>query len=425
MHDRACFYGQRIRERVTVQPLLMGCALALLLFPNALLGALTLYPVRQEWPNVVLAVGFTFPLVFLFTKPELTVLLALPAHAVQLALSDSLTFGNVVPLLAMCAIAVKRPWRSALFWTVAVTLAFTVHTWLRWNFWWRGEDAHPRQVSLIDVLTAPFPEFFVAAVPVCCAMLTGRVIRMQRQTITMERLRAAQLERDRQLAAELAVAHERSRIAADVHDILAHSLAVIAVQTDAATLLLGNNSENGDSISAGSDLVAACTAVETAHGAAVQALHDTRALARAIDSPSVDAAPQPTLDQLPDLVRSCDPAQKRFALRSSVDLAALDVPSTVGLAVYRIVQEALTNVMRHAPADAQARVMVSEDAGNLSVEIVDDGAPPPREPTRGRGVINMEQRARSVGGTLEVGPYPEGGFRVRALVPLATKSCAS
>lgn len=425
MRDSALKFGHRIRESVKAQPLLMGCAVALLLFPNTLLGALTLYPARQEWPNVALAVSFTLPLVFLFAKPELTVLLALPAHAVQLALSDQLSFGNVVPLLAVCAIAAKRPWRGTIFWTVAVTLVFTVHTWLRWNNSWRGEDAPHRQVSLIDVLTAPFPEFFVAAVPVCCAMLAGRVIRMQRQTITMERLRAAQLERDRQLAAELAVAHERSSIAADVHDILAHSLAVIAVQTDAAALLLKQNKDGGDSVPASSDVMAACTAVEAAHGAAVRALNDTRALARAIDSSSVDPAPQPTVDQLPDLVRSCDPTGDRFRLASTVDLAALDVAPTVGLAVYRIVQEALTNVMRHASLGAHAQVKLSEEAGILRVEVVDNGTPDLREPTRGRGVINMEQRARSVGGTLKAGPAPEGGFKVLALVPLSTKGSAS
>lgn len=418
MRNSALIFGRRIREHVAAQPLLMGCAVALMLFPNVLLSALTLYPARQEWPNVALAAGFAFPLVFLFAIPELTVLLALPAHAVQLALSDDLTFGNVVPLLAVCAIAVKRPWRSTIVWTAAVTLAFTVHTWFRWNHWWRGEGAYPQQTSLIEALTAPFPEFFVAAIPVSCAMLAGRVIRMQRQTIALERLRAAQLERDRELAAELAVTRERSSIAADVHDILAHSLAVIAVQTDAAAVLLKQSQES-------EDVMAACTAVETAHGAAVRALNDTRALARAIDSSSADPAPQPTLDQLPELVRSCDPSEDRFRLVSTMDLTDLDASPTVGLAVYRIVQEALTNVMRHASAGAHAQVTVSEEADNLLVDIVDNGTSDVREPTQGRGVINMEQRARSVGGTLEAGPDPEGGFRVRAVVPRAAKGWAS
>lgn len=420
MADNQGTFGQRLghalEQQLDDRPLMWGAAAALILFPNTLLGTLSMYPVPEEWPNVLLAIAFVAPLVFIFSKPELTMLLSIPPAVIQVLISSELTFGNVIPLLGLCAIAASREWKPAAWWACATLIAFTVHRWMAGLHYWLALDAAARPSrTIIDWLTDPFPDLISWIVPVGFATLLGRVIHMQRQHVMIEREKTAQLERDRKLTTQLAVAQERSRIATDVHDILAHSLAVIAVQTDAATLLLKQEPTTAS---------AAREAVEAAHEAAVVALRETRTLARAIDSPLEEHTPQPTLGQLPDLVRSCDPSGKRFRLVAEVDLNRIELALSSHVALYRIVQEALTNVLRHAGEGAHAEVVVSELPSQLRVEILNDGPTLRIDDSRGNGLSNMAQRARSVGGECTAGPRPGGGFAVIAHVPVVAAKVA-
>ena len=397
-------------ERVITRPLVWGCIVATLSLPLLTIGALSRYPLPDEWPNLLLAMAFTLPLVFLFVMPELTVILSVPALVGQvflgrLAEAADLTSGNVVPLVGLCVIAIRRGSKTTRWWTVASVLAMTVHTWFRWN----SSTLRPAR-TIVDWVLDPIPVLFVSAIPVIGAVLIGVVVRMHRERTTMLAVQAAQTERDHRLTTQLAVEQERSRIAADLHDILAHSLSVIAVQTDAAAHVL-KQSENSPP--------GAYEAIIAAHAAAVQALQDTRNLVRAVSSETEDHAPQPTLEQLADLVQSCDPTGKRFEFRSTDDLANSPLSPSAQVALYRIVQEALTNVMRHAGEDAQAYVAVTEVGDHVRVEIVDNGAVRHTDDARGNGIANMTQRARSVGGELVAGPRAEGGFAVVAQVPIA------
>ncbi|GAB3082295.1 sensor histidine kinase [Corynebacterium aquatimens] len=420
MADNQGTFGQRLghalEQQLDDRPLMWGAAAALILFPNTLLGALRLYPAPEEWPNVLLAMAFVTPLVFVFAKPELTMFLSVPPAVVQGCISYELTFGNVVPLLGLCAIAALRQWRPTVCWACATLLAFAAHRWAsRLKYWLALDPAERAPKTVVDWTTDVFPELIAWVVPVGFAALLGRVVQMQKQRFLVERQKAAQLERDRALTMELAIAQERSRIAADVHDILAHSLAVIAVQTDAAAHLLKHDPAAASS---------AREAVEAAHDAAVIALRETRTLAHAIDSPVEEHAPQPTLGQLPDLVRSCDPTGARFNLVSEVDLDRVELGPSSHVALYRIVQEALTNVLRHASEDARAQVVVSEVPGHLRVEILNDGPTISIDDSRGNGLSNMAQRARSVGGEYAAGPRPGGGFAVVAQVPFLASEVA-
>ena len=397
-------------ERVKTRPLLWGCIVATLSFPLLMIGALARYPLPDEWPNLLLALAFTLPLIFLFAIPELTVILSVPALVGQvflgrLADAADLTSGNVVPLIGLCFIAVRRGSTPTRWWTVASVLALTVHTWFRWN----SSATRPAR-TIVDWILDPIPVLLISAVPVIGSVSLGAVIRMHRERTAMLAVQAAQTERDHRLTTQLAVEQERSRIAADLHDILAHSLSVIAVQTDAAAHVL-KQSQNCPP--------GAYEAISSAHAAAVQALQDTRNLVRAVSSETEDHAPQPTLEQLPDLVQSCDPTGKRFEIRSSDDLANSPLLPSAQVALYRIVQEALTNVMRHAGESARAYVAVTEVGEHVRVEIVNSGAARHTDGARGNGIANMTQRARSVGGDLVAGPRDEGGFAVVAQVPIA------
>lgn len=396
-------------ERVKARPLAWGGAGALLAYPLVAIGALARYPLGEEWPILLLALAFTLPLVFLFVFPELTVALSAPAPIGQVVLgrvteSGDLTSGNVVPLIGLCVIAAHRDPKRTRWWAAAGVLAMTAHTWFRWN---SSTDRPAR--TIVEWILDPIPILLISAVPVLGAVLLGVVIRMQHERAAMLTAQAAQAERDRHLTTQLAVEQERSRIAADLHDILAHSLSVIAVQTDAAAHVLKHSPAAPP---------AATEAVTAAHHAAVQALQDTRTLVRAVGASPEDHTPQPALAQLPDLVRSCDPTGDRFELHSTVDLADIPLAPSAQVALYRIVQEALTNVMRHAGEGAQAQVRVTEHARQVHVEIVDNGDAPQPDSARGHGIANMTQRARSAGGKLSAGPRPDGGFAVVAQVPL-------
>lgn len=406
---------EQLAERVKARPLAWGSVVALLAYPLVAIGALARYPLADEWPILLLALAFTLPLVFLFAAPELTVALSAPALIGQVVLgriteSGDLTSGNVVPLMGLCVIAARRDPRSTRWWAAAGVLAMTAHTWFRWN---SSTDRPAR--TIVEWILDPVPILLISAVPVFGAVLLGVVIRMQRERAAMLTAQAEQAERDRHLTTQLVVEQERSRIAADLHDILAHSLSVIAVQTDAAAHVLKHSTAAPP---------AAREAATAAHDAAVHALQDIRALVRAIGAPPEDHTPQPTLAQLPDLVRSCDPTGDRFELHSTVDLATVPLAPSAQVALYRIAQEALTNVMRHAGEGARAQIRVTERDEQVSVAIVDDGNAPQPDNARGNGIANMTQRARSAGGELSTGPRPEGGFAVVAQVPLARQEVA-
>ncbi|HKE97622.1 MAG TPA: sensor histidine kinase [Actinomycetes bacterium] len=219
--------------------------------------------------------------------------------------------------------------------------------------------------------------------------------------------RALRLERDREERAVRAVAEERARIARELHDVVAHHVSVIAVQagaaeeearTDPARETLGLIQSTSRQVLA--ELRALLGVLRTGEAAP----HQDPAL-----------APQPSLRELDRLVAQSRAAGLPVELVITGEPRAL--PAIVDLAAYRIVQEALTNTRRHAgPARARVEVRYGRDA--LELEITDDGrGAAAGEPDGGRGLIGMRERVALVGGVLEAGPWPGGGFRVAAVLP--------
>jgi signal transduction histidine kinase len=239
--------------------------------------------------------------------------------------------------------------------------------------------------------------------------LAGVLVRARRQAATLAKHNAA-LQRQ----AEQAVAVERARIARELHDIVAHHLSVVVLQA-AGARASGRPADR---------------ALEKIEGSGRQALTEMRRLLGMLRGPDEepDLTPQPGLDELPALAESVRAAG--LPVRLVVDGDRATVPAAVDVSAYRIVQEALTNVLKHA-GSARAEVRVGYAGDAVTIEVTDDGgglqAVPamagagPEDATRadGRGLTGMRERVALFGGELHAGPEPDGGFAVRARLPVS------
>jgi len=213
--------------------------------------------------------------------------------------------------------------------------------------------------------------------------------------------------RDRQAERERYLYEERLRIAREVHDVVGHSLSVISLQAGVALHVLDKKPAE------------VATALEAIRTSSRDALAELRSTLETFRDPSArdPTAPQPGLDRLPDLVEAIRAAGR------SVEVAmpggpVTGLPVAVDHAAYRIVQEALTNVVRHAPG-ATARVSIEQRDGQLELRVADDGGPVDTEHLlAGNGIAGMRERARAVGGRLDVRPGQGLGVVVQAVLPV-------
>jgi len=238
--------------------------------------------------------------------------------------------------------------------------------------------------------------------------LSAYLVRTRRVYVASLEERAATLERERRHLAEIAVAHERATIAREMHDVVAHSLAVIIVQAD------GGRYAMAASPSAGSRVL------ETVAATARDALEEMRRLIDLLrsDDPSAEERQIRGLDDVPALVERA----RQAGLDVTLSLSPGDVHPALGVTVYRLVQEALTNVIRHAGPSAHCAVTVSAADGSLRVSIVDSGGPSASSASDrvGHGLVGMRERTAVLGGTFDAGPRADGGWRVHAELPLGT-----
>lgn len=241
------------------------------------------------------------------------------------------------------------------------------------------------------------------------AFLLGEVARNRSDYIGAVQERAAEEERSRQEQALRRVGEERMEIAREIHDVLAHSISIINVQAGAALHHLDTSPEQSRE---------ALTTVRQTGKRALSELRSSIEVLRRSDAqgPSAPAPtrPSPGLDDIQDLAETT----RLTGLDVNVEArGTADVPVPIGLAAYRIVQESLTNVARHAEATI-ATVLVDLHDDRLVVRVDDDGRGAPAEVVRGHGIDGMRERVRALDGELTAGPRPEGGFRVEARFPL-------
>jgi signal transduction histidine kinase len=233
--------------------------------------------------------------------------------------------------------------------------------------------------------------------------------------------RTAELEQAREELARRAVAEERLRLARELHDVVAHSMSVIAVQSGVGAHVAESRPE---------EVGKALSAIEATSRATLEELRRLLGVLRQDSEPQASLAPVPGLADLEGLLGEV--AKAGLAVRLQVEGTPSPLPAGVDLSAYRIVQEALTNVVKHA-GPARAQVVVGYHDRDVTVEILDDGGGAATSTGEGRaetgegraetghGLIGMRERVAAFGGDLEAGPGPDGGFRVAARLPLAVE----
>ncbi|MDN4480617.1 sensor histidine kinase [Demequina muriae] len=305
--------------------------------------------------------------------------------------------------LALYALAVARP-PTQTWWTAAAAVAAaTVVVWL-----WQDDSLEElvtgdgTSIALVDErITNTFGIATLALVGVAL----GISVRLRRERMADLVERAAALERDRDRQAQVARAEERARIAREVHDVVAHSVSVMVRLADGASVALDRQPDQ------------ARVALDELSRTGRAALSDMRRVLGAVTEGDVPLGPAGEGRDLREVVDGFRAA----GLQVRAEGLGLDLPDNTGvrLAIYRVIQESLTNVLRHAPGTAGVSVVIRQEPTRWIVDVVDQGA---REPVTesegaGMGLIGMRERVALLGGTVEAGPSGHG-WRVTAELPV-------
>jgi len=341
---------------------------------------------RLTWQGWLLGAATAVPLVWRRRAPFGTacaVSVATPAMAVYHAPPPDVVYGGLVVLYTMGAQG--RPWQRRVMlvgWIVGVTL--TMH---------HKEDARPF-------------EYAFHLMTIACAYALGVLTRVQRAYTAELEDRARRLERERTADTARATAQERARIARDMHDILAHAVSLMVVQAEAGPVVVR------------SDPARAEAAFEAIAGAGRDAMGQLRRILGVLkEEQRQGTSPQPGVTALPELLRQVgETTGLRVELSTSGEPCPL--PPDTGIAVYRVVQEALTNTVKHAYASS-ATVRLDWTERELTLTVTDDGRGPSAPGDGGHGLIGIRERAAACGGTAEAGRGPDGGFRVVVRLPVA------
>lgn len=287
---------------------------------------------------------------------------------------------------------------------VTIVATYSVGRYLAASRWALGEAgvAAAAAVVLADgyVNDLPWAEAVFGAVVFFVVWYIGRRLQLRAQ-------RAAQLRRERAAEARRIVTEERARIARELHDVVAHRVSLMTVQAGAAKSVIGKDRDAA---------LAAIAAVEEAGRQALSELRDLLGVLRP-QPDSDDLGPQPGLADLPRLAEQFRGAGLDVSLPTD-DVP--DLPDRVDLFAYRIVQEALTNVLKHAGPGAYAEVRLNARANGIVIEVLDNGRSggnATEGDSGGHGIVGMRERALLLGGTLDAGPRRTGGFRVAAYLP--------
>jgi signal transduction histidine kinase len=364
-------HGFRPFEHERVTPFLAFAIVAMCILPLAF---------RRRWPGPTLAV-VSAGIVAYQIVPWLTGE-RFPPSFVLLAL-----------MFALYSAAAHLPRRTFLQWglpSAALVLLTVVPAWGTVGFW--------TQILQVAALMGAAAAF-------------GDTARNRRAYLAEALRRAEAAERSREEEARRRVDEERLRIARELHDVTAHSLSIVAVQSGVALHVLDSNPEAART---------ALTAIRETSRASLSELRGMLGVLRASGDQTDDVplTPTPGLAHIGELVQPLRDAGMTVHLVAPNDLA---LPAMVDASAYRIVQEALTNVMRHAE-EAEVFVNVTRDTEMLSVEVSNSGPVLEAAAAEGHGIAGMRERALAVGGQLDAGPIATGGWRVAATLPVSGRS---
>lgn len=334
--------------------------------------------------------------------PEATFALISLACLAQVVLTADIAFSGVGFLFALYALVAYS--RSPRIRTAGLVVGLL------------GSVIGPLRWSLPEA--APYAQIFgivLTGTMTATTWISGDLVRRRRQVSAALAEQNAALRRDQQQRELLAAQGERARIAREMHDVVAHNLSVIVVQADGAAYAVRHGS--GDD---GRRTATAVEALEVIARTARAALAETRRLVGVLHEQGqrTEYAPLAGLEDIPGLVASVRDSGLDVEF---VSLPAPRVHLAQGgeLAAYRVVQESLTNVIKHAGPQARARITLSHNEGGVLIDVRDDGrgAAARSNSPAGHGLVGMRERIAAVGGTLTCGPVVTGGYAVRAWLP--------
>jgi len=373
-------------QSVRQHPFLVDAAIAALLAVLVLSEVFTSggYLTGSKWVYVPVGLLMTVPLTWRRRAPLAVVAIVMGAFAVQSAVLDPTATPDIelVPaLLAVYSVAAHAegwaPYAGGALGIVAGLI-------------WLGVD-----------------DFLLPTVVFGGAWIAGRLVQKRQLYAQAFAERARVLELEREVNVRVAAAEERVRLARELHDSVGHSVSVMVVQAGAERLALGEERPTTRE---------ALLAIERTGREALAEMSRLLGLLRSGDE-GLALAPRPTLAQVHSLVETVRDAGLAVDLRVEGARAAL--PPAVDVSAYRIVQEALTNVVKHAGA-AQATVLVRYGEGLVEVQVTDDGRATGNGNGLGYGLAGMRERVELHGGEFEAGAREEGGFRVKATLPVVT-----
>ncbi|TMR89907.1 sensor histidine kinase [Nonomuraea basaltis] len=329
------------------------------------------------------------------------------AAAVSMMLSSLYWWIAPAPMIALYHLAVITGDRRRLLVAggLAALVLIGVPTLVTSAPWWDASWLHGTNAALVAACGL--------------ALAAGDATRSQRAYLAAVEERAYQAEHSREQEARRRVTEERLRIARDLHDSMGHHIALINAQAGMAEHVFHDQPDTA---------LQALGHIRQASLAALDDVRDTIGLLRQPGEPAAPTEPTVGISGIGDLVTAFRGSGMR--VEHEVDGTVRPLPPAVGLTAYRVVQESLTNVRKHAEgAAARVRLSFGPEALHVVVEDEGNGHPPPRAdvpspPARngaGHGIVGMIERVSVVGGSLDAGPQPGGGFRVSAVLPLAGK----
>jgi signal transduction histidine kinase len=345
------------------------------------------------WVNAIAAAGSTLPIAFRRRWPLGAVTAIALVVVGQEALNGDLTENSFTPLLIFpmavyTAAAYTERRRALIGLGVAITLVW------------------------IDVALSNNPEsadFLFTALLVGGPWLVGRIVAARGELAMELRDKADRLEREHEKQSQLAVAHERARIARELHDVVAHNVSVMVVQAAAARRMIDHDTEKAKE--------ALGSVEQTGRSALKEMRRMVGMLGQADDELAL--APQPSVDELEWLVERAREAGLEVELTIEGERRGLE--SGIDLSAFRIVQEALTNTLKHA-GPAKAHVTLRYGEHDVEVDVSDNGRGVPASAGNGavlgQGLVGMRERVAMLGGEIEAGYRKDGGFAVHAKLPL-------
>ncbi|MFE7512500.1 sensor histidine kinase [Streptomyces sp. NPDC057540] len=395
---------QRLYDFIRRHPTGVDVFWAVVLLGFSLLWVGTTYP-TVDHPVAYGLVGALFSLVVALRRraPEKMLVLAVALGVAQLAFDLKPFMADFAMLVIIFTVAAHDGPRWASRLALIGGLSASTLSQIRWPL--EAQSSGAAKVFFTIIMTVPF----------ALAWVLGDSLRTRRAYFAQLEERASRLEREREAQAKVAVAAERARIARELHDVVAHNVSVMVVQADGAAYVMDSSPET------------ARQALETISTTGRQALAEMRRLLGILRTGEHQEAgeyvPQPDVGQIEDLVEQVRGAG--LTVDFAIEGSPRPLPSGVELTAYRIVQEALTNTRKHGGPDVGASVRLVYFDDGLGLLVEDDGRGAPQEmyedggaDGRGHGLIGMRERVGMVGGTLDAGPRPGGGFRISALLPL-------